>query len=139
MTPDDMIAQDRIYARSLAVFDPLVVEAACDEWSTTKQFWPELKELLAMCREHERLAEVARRPRLAPPPANEARPRVQRTDEEILGIWAENDRLGAELNENPTAYCCGAELAKVFRGFRAKRFEERPDLAERYYALRAAE
>jgi hypothetical protein len=60
MTDDQLVAQDRIYASSLAKFDPLVVKSACDEWSSSNKFWPELSELLALCLEQKRLAAVAR-------------------------------------------------------------------------------
>jgi hypothetical protein len=132
MTPEDMAAQDRIYARSLADFNPMVVNAACEEWSTTKQFWPELSELLALVREHVRLDEVARRPRLAPPEANPTR-RENLADDRLLAAWRENDRLGAELAAAPEKFVAGHVLAKAFAGMRGKRFADRPDLAARYY------
>lgn len=137
MTPEDMAAQDRIYARSLAAFDPMVVNSATEEWSATKQFWPELSELLALCREHEALAEVARRPRLAPPESPPTR-REDLSDGKILAAWAHNDRLAEEMQANPAAYFCAAALVPAFKRFRERRYAERPDLAARYYGEDAA-
>ena len=59
----EMAAQDRVYARSLAAFALQVVNSACEELSTSKPgdsrgYWPDLPSLMALCREHEKLAGV---------------------------------------------------------------------------------
>ncbi len=133
MTPDDMIAQDRIYARALSEFDPVIAGAACEEWSRTEQFWPQLQDILALCRVHERNSAAGNRPQL-PAPQRGERPRL--TDAQTLAMWAENDRLAADMHANPQDYVCGPALRQVFAGFSAKRWHERPDLAERYYGHR---
>lgn len=137
MTPEDMSTQDRIYARSLVVFDPMVVDSACSEWAATKQFWPELSELLALCREHERLAEVAARPRLAPPEPQPTR-REPRDLDHVLRAWMNNDRQAEIIRQNPSAYACGPALVAAHAGFRERRFREHPDLAAKYYGERSA-
>ena len=136
MTPEDMAAQDRIYARSLADFDPMVINSASEEWSRTKQFWPELSELMALCREHEKLAEISRRPRLSPPEPQTSR-REPLRDSQILTQWAERDRMGSDIAAHPERYIAADVLLRVWAGFRAKREAEHPDLAARYYATQA--
>lgn len=136
MTPEDMAAQDRIYARSLADFDPMVVSSACEEWAATKQFWPELSELLALVREHERLAEIARRPRLAPPEPPPTR-REPMDEDRILRAWMQNDRQAEAIRQNPSEWACGRALLAAHACFRARRFRENPDLARRYYGAEA--
>lgn len=137
LSPESIAAQDRIYARQLAAFDPVVVGSACDEWSRTKQFWPELSELLALCREHERLAEVAARPRLAPPEPNPTRREPPDIDR-VLNAWMNNDRLAEDIRANPGAYPCGPALLAAHANFRERRFREHPELAAKYYGERAA-
>lgn len=134
MTPEDMAAQDRIYARSLSAFELPIVSAACEEWATTpgNRFWPELSELLRLCREHERLAEIAARPKLAAPEPDA--PRQAQSNEVVLQAWRENDRLADEIRAHPEAYLCGRVLLKAHANAQARRFAERPDLAAVYYA-----
>lgn len=132
LSPDSIAAQDRIYARQLAAFDPVIVGSACDEWSRTKQFWPELSELLALCREHERLAEVAARPRLAPP-----EPQVTRREpadlDHVLRAWMNNDMQAEEIRKNPSAHPCAQALLAAHANFRERRFRTNPELAAKYY------
>lgn len=137
MTPEDMAAQDRIYARSLAQHDPLVVGSACEEWAATKQFWPELSELLALCREHERLAEVAARPRLAAPEPQPTRREPMDVDR-VLRAWMNNDMQAEEIRKSPGAYACGPALLAAHANFRERRFREHPELAAKYYGERSA-
>lgn len=59
--------------------------------------------------------------------------RRELTDDELLAAWAENDRLGGDMEANPEAYLLGNVLVGVFRRFREKRWRDRPDLAARYY------
>lgn len=132
LSPDSIAAQDRIYARQLAAFDPVIVGSACDEWSRTKQFWPELSELLAMCREHERLAEVAARPRLASPEPQPSR-REPTDDDRVLRAWMNNDRQAEVIRQNPSAYACGPALVAAHANFRERRFRTNPELAAKYY------
>lgn len=131
-----MAAQDRIYARALSRHDPVIVAAACEDWARTKQFWPELSELLALCREHEGLAEVAARPRLAAPEAPITR-RENMTDERLLKAWAVNDGTAEAIRKSPGQYACAAALLAAHANFRQRRFRERPDLAARYYGAEA--
>ena len=127
-----MAAQDRLYARKLARFDPHIVNAACDDWSNTEKFWPEAHSLIALCEQREWLAEVAARPRLAGPEPQPTR-REPMSAERLLAAWEQNDRTADAIRANPGAYFCGPALLAAQANFRERRFREQPELATRYY------
>jgi hypothetical protein len=133
MALDDIGAQDRIYARSLTAFDPVVVGAACDEIGKTKAFFPELSVLLSACREHERLIEMGRARRIANPIVDVRRSTPPLTDRQRLAMWRKNDDLADDMARRPHAYLCGPALLSFHQKFEAIRAVEFPALAAQYY------
>ena len=127
-----MAAQDRLYARKLARFEPSIVNSACEDWSNTEKFWPESHSLIALCEQHERLAEVAARTRLTAPEQQPTR-REPMSDQCLLAAWENNDRQADAIRANPGAYFCGPALLAAQANFRERRFREQPELAARYY------
>ena len=125
-----------MYAHLLVEFEPEVVKRAADEWLRTSEWWPETAPLLKLCREHARLVEIERRPRLKPPEPN-AQARRNRTAEQIMAQWEANDRLAMEVRQNVDRYFCGVALLSLYVVMAEKRMDSHPELANRYYSRMA--
>ena len=136
LEPEDMQAQDMIYARALAKYDLRDVKAACGEWVERETWFPELACLLKLVRENEAIREAAARPKLEAP----SEERVKALgDEETLAQWRRNDALYAQIRTTPEVAGASRDtLLRIADSMRAKRWSERPDLAARYYGEREA-
>ena len=136
---EDLDTQDRMYAHLLVEFEPEVVKRAADEWLRTSEWWPETAPLLKLCREHARLVEIERRPRLQAPPPTNAEARRNRNAEQTMAQWEANDQLAMEIRQNVGRFFCGVALLELYAAMAEKRLTSHPELANTYYVRRAGD
>jgi hypothetical protein len=125
-------AQASLYAQALSAYHPGDVREACEDWASRVKWWPELADLLSLVREKQAMREAAARPKLTPP---DRRPPPPASDDETLALWAKNDGKYDELIASPNTIVSGRDtLLRIYETIRKRRWEQRPDLAYRYYA-----
>jgi hypothetical protein len=63
------------------------------------------------------------------------RPPPHDSDDELLAQWTRNDGKYEELLRSPQTIVSGRDtLLRIYETIRKRRWEQRPDLAYRYYA-----
>jgi hypothetical protein len=133
LSEENLRAQERLYAKALAAYHPGDVREACEDWASRSEWWPELAKLLVLVREKQAMREAAARPKLPSPP--DRRPPPPASDDETLALWAKNDAKYDELIQSPNTIVSGRDtLLRIYETIRKRRWEQRPDLAYRYYA-----
>lgn len=133
LTDVELREQAEQYAQSLASYHPGDAREACEDWASRSKWFPELADLLSLVREKQAMREIAARPRLASPP--DRRPPPPANDDETLALWARNDGKYDELIQSPQTIVSGRDtLIRIYETIRKRRWEQRPDLAYRYYA-----